>query len=225
MVTVNRSRNRGFTLIEIVLVLAIGGVLLVGAASLVFGLFQLRIAAEQAPQYDEHVSNVRRFLEFAFAEAEPIQNLGEEGGQPPETAVAWRNLPGTSDLNEEVLAFRLPGEIPIFMDDEIYLPSADCYLRFVEGEGLSLYWQTDVMAAEDADDLRRTLLSPAVEKLEYLWYDAEDEKWEVSEEAEERDNGEMTPPDFIRLTFAGDPDTPPTALLLLPPSDPEVLRL
>ncbi|MEO0795333.1 MAG: prepilin-type N-terminal cleavage/methylation domain-containing protein [Verrucomicrobiota bacterium] len=230
----SRRLRRGFTLIEVILVVALGGVLLLSAASLVFGMFQLKVAVDSAPQQDEHIANLRRFLEYAFTQAKPINNTGEQGidggaangdddtAEPP---VAWKNLPGTSDLNEMTLAFRLPGDVPLFVDDAQYLPAVDCYLVFEEGEGLYLHWQSDAMADEDTDDLRTTLLSPLVTKVEYYWYDAEDEDWEISEESEENDEGEETVPDFIRLTFVGDRDNPPTALLLLPPSDPEIPRL
>jgi len=220
------SGQRGFTLLEVTLVLAVSGVLLMGAASLVFGLSQLRIAAEQAPQEDEHTANLVRFLEYAFSRAEPLQNPGEEGGDVPDDPVVWRDLPGSSDLNEQTLAFRLPGSIPLFVDDQLYLPAVDCYLRLVEGEGLFLYWQSNEMAEEDAEDLRRSLLSPLVTKLEYLWYDQEDDVWDVSDEAEENDEGQVVLPQFIRVTFRSeDPEDAKTALLLLPPEDTETPRL
>ncbi|GHB97764.1 hypothetical protein GCM10007047_12050 [Cerasicoccus arenae] len=206
------------------LVVGLSGLILTAAASLTFGLMQLKTAAEAAPQESEHIANIRRFLEFAFSEAEAIQNVGETGSAP-ETPVAWCNLPGSSDLNEFALAFRLPGDIPLFMDDQLYLPAVDCYLRFLPDEGLYLFWQTDAMADEDIDDLRRTRLSPLVDKIEYLWYDPEDERWDISEEMEENDEGANVTPDFIRLTFQGDKDNPPTALLLLPPSDDATPRL
>lgn len=222
----SKRMRRGFSLLEMVLVVGLSAFVLTAAASLIFGMLSLKTASENAPQQSEHIANIRRFLEFAFSEAKPIQNLGEEGGQAPEDPVVWRNLPGTSDLNEQVLAFRLPGDIPLFMDDELYMPEVDCYLRFVDDEGLYLYWQTDLMADEDADDLRRTLLSPLVQKVEYLWYDEQNEDWEVSDEAEESDDGGFETPTFIRLSFEGeDPDNLPTALLLLPPSDEAVPRL
>lgn len=223
---VSRPRSaRGFTLIEMVLVIGLSGFLLMGAVSLIFGLMVLKTSAEAAPQESEHIANVRRFLEYVFAEAEPIQNLGDEGGEPPEEPVAWRNMPGNSNLNEFLLAFRLPGKIPLFADDELYAPEVDCYLRLIDDEGLFLYWQSDDMADENIDDFRRSRLSPLVTKLEYLWYDAEDERWDVSEEMEENDEGGNDVPQFIRLTFGQDEDTATTALLLLPPGEEGVPRL
>jgi len=218
------ANRRGFTLLEMTLVLAVGGILLLGAGSLVFGLAQLRLAAETAPQEDEHIANLTRFLESVFGMAEPMQNRGEGSGAA-EAPVAWRPVPGSSDLNEQALAFRLPGRIPIFVDDELYLPAVDCYLRFLDGEGLFLFWQTDEMAAEDAEDLRQSLLSPLVTGLEYLWYDQEDEVWDISDEAEENDEGQVVLPDFIRLTFRSDEAEPRTALLLLPPGESNIPRL
>ncbi|WP_309397411.1 prepilin-type N-terminal cleavage/methylation domain-containing protein [Cerasicoccus maritimus] len=221
-----RSRMAGFTLIEVLLVVGLSSLLLTAAVSLVFGLMSLKTSAEGAPQRDEHIANVRRFMEYAFAEAQPIENLGDEGGEAPEDAVSWRQLPGLSGLNEMALAFRLPGKIPLLSDNELYAPEVDCYLRFVEDEGLYLYWQSDAMASEDTDDLRRSLVSPLVTKLEYLWYDENDERWDVSEEMEDNDEGENTAPQFIRLSFGQDKKNKAvTALLLLPPSGEETPRL
>lgn len=223
---VMKTSSRGFTLLESVLVVALAGLILTGAASLIFSMMQLKVAADEAPQEAEHIANVRRFLEFVFTEAKPIENLGEEGGEP-DGPVSWRSVPGSSDLNDMALAFRLPGDIPLFVDDEIYMPAVDCYLRLMDGEGLYLYWQTDMMADEDVNDLRRSLITPLVTKMEYLWYDVNDETWDTAEDAEENDEGGYDVPDFIRLTFRGDdPDKLSTALLLLPPAgDEETPRL
>ncbi|MGE9296447.1 MAG: PulJ/GspJ family protein [Puniceicoccales bacterium] len=220
-----RHSRHGFTLVEVTLVLAVGGVLLVGVASLVFGLMQLKIAADTAPQEDEHRANLVRFMEYIFAQAEPVKNAGDEG-EAASSPVEWREVPGSSDLNAKALAFRLPGNIPVFVDDEIYMPAVDCYLRLIDDEGLFLFWQTDEMADENIEDFRRTLISPIVTQLEYLWYDEEDEVWDSSDEAEENDEGEFVIPQFIRLTFrGGDEDNPRTAMLLLPPDDPAIPRL
>ncbi|WP_309385470.1 prepilin-type N-terminal cleavage/methylation domain-containing protein [Cerasicoccus frondis] len=217
--------QRGFTLLELILVVGLSGLLLTAAASLVFGLMTLKTSAEAGPQEAEHIANVRRFMEYIFAEAEPIQNLGDEGGTAPEEAVSWRNLPGSSGLNDKVLAFRLPGKIPLFSDSELYAPEVDCYLKLVEDEGLYIYWQSDAMANENTDDVRRSQVSPLVSKLEYLWYDDNDETWEISEELEENDEGGDDAPQFIRLTFGEERDDAKTALLLLPPSDEGTPRL
>lgn len=210
-------RTRGFTLIEVVLSIGLGGMLLIAAASFLFGIFRLKVNLEERPAFEEHIEGVERFLDFAFANA--IADEDEEDAQP----VAFAEIPGVTLGQDEVLSFRLSGELPLFVEPETYLPEVDCYLVFNRQDGLYLLWQSDEMAAEDSDDLRRTPLSPYVTSLLYAYYDAEDDEWEVSEEPEDADQGGLKMPDMIKVIFTHPADEHEQIIeILLPTYDADV---
>lgn len=235
--------RKGFTLIEVLMAVLLGGLILTAAASFVFGIFHLTIVAEKEPMFEEHVDATSRFLEFAFSSALPAEentnrntsaNEGGEGSdqrQQPDTpnpndssskgsAVAWKRIPGESGLNPEALSFRLSGDLPIFVHEEqAFLPDVECWLVFNEDEGLVLRWRTDEMAEESDDETLTAVISPFVDSLTYWYYDQEDDRWEDSDEAEEADEGGKRMPDFIVLTYKHPDEREAKRQLLLPASD------
>ncbi|MEM9226486.1 MAG: prepilin-type N-terminal cleavage/methylation domain-containing protein [Verrucomicrobiota bacterium] len=215
------SRRRGFTLIEILMAIFLGGLILLAASSYLFALFNIKLKLEERPAYEEHVKGVIRFLDYAFIAAEPPE--GESGEDRQGGTVTFAKYPGADLATDESLSFRLSGELPLFVDPEEYLSTLTCYLVFNDDDGLSLIWQSDSMAEEDDDDLRRTQLSPYVTSLIYAYYDAEDESWEESEEPEQSDNGGLELPDMIKLVFTH-PETEAelTFTLILPPEENDV---
>ena len=209
--------HTGFTLIEVVMSIALGGLLLTAAASFLFGIFHLKVNLEERPAFEEHIEGVERFLAFAFDNA-----LTEDDDEAAE-AVSFAEVPGALLNQDEVLSFRLSGELPLFVEPETYLPEVACFLVFNADDGLYLLWQTDAMAAEDDDDLRRTPISPYVTSLVYAYYDAEDDEWDESTEPEDADGGGLKLPDMIKVIFTHPEDErQETIEILLPAADADV---
>lgn len=75
-----RRSNHGFTLIETLLVLVVGGMLLATATSFLFSTVSLRRQIEEAPQLGQHAASVARLLEGLIASAEPQQGAAASGG-------------------------------------------------------------------------------------------------------------------------------------------------
>ena len=229
------NHKRGFTLVEILMAVAIGGLILVSASGFLFGVFNLSLVAEREPLFEEHVDSTSRFLEYAFATALPARENSSRNSENEEETpsrgnndtnqsaptVSWQRIPGESGLNPEGLSFRLPGDIPIFVAENTYLPEVTCYLVFKDGEGLLLRWRTDEMAAEDDDDVLTSLISPYVTEVTYYYYDREDDTWEESDEAEQSDEGQTMMPDFIGLAFEHPDGREAKRQILLPATDGE----
>ena len=195
----------------------LGGLLLTAAASFIFGIFQLKVNLEERPAFEEHIEGVERFLAFAF------ENAFADGDDESESAVTFAEVPGAGIGQDEVLSFRLPGELPLFVEPETYLPEVTCYLVFDAKDGLYLLWQTEAMASEDTDDLRRTPLSPYAMSLVYAYYDADDDDWEESTEPETADEGGLKQPDMIKVIFTHPEDEhTETIVILLPPTEADV---
>ncbi len=213
-----RLPRTGFTLIEVLMALFLGGLLLTAASSYLFGIFNLKINLEERPAFEEHIEGVERFLAFAFENA-VVEDDDDEAAEP----VAFAEIPGTILGQDEVLSFRLSGEIPLFVEPETYLPEVTCYLVFNQQDGLYLLWQTDEMATEDEDDLRHTPISPYVTGVVYAYYDAEDDEWEESTEPEDAAEGGLKLPDMLKVIFTHPEDEyEETIEILLPPKEADV---
>ena len=188
----------GFTLLEVLLAMVLGGLIITAAAGFLFGVFNLTLVAEKKPLFAEHANNVSRFLEFSFASALPVDSDDSEGDGE---TISWQRVPGVSGLNPQGLSMRLRGDLPVFQGEESPLPELNCYLVVDGANGLSLVWQSDDMANDNIDAAYRSELSPYVSDLNYLYYDALNDNWESSGDAEKLDDGTLAIPDFIQLTF------------------------
>lgn len=215
--TIQRHHVRaGFSILEVLMAIFLGGLLLTAASAFLFGLFNLKVTLEERPAFEEHAEGVVRFLEYAFANAEAPEEEDAE-------ALTFAKIPGSNFNDDEVLSFRLTGELPLFIDPEHYLPELSCYLTWNDEDGLFLLWQSDEMAAEDADDLKQTPLSPYVTQVVYAYYDVDDDLWEEFEEPEEADQGGLKMPDMIKITFTHPEDEREEVFdLLLPAQDADV---
>lgn len=219
----------------------LGGLILTAAASFVFGVFNITLMAEKEPMFEEHVDSTSRFIEYTFNAAIPSEDSDnssdtqsgqsnsrrrttteDEGssGSSQNGAVSWQRIPGETGLNPEALSFRLPGDLPILVDEEqAFLPEVQCWLVFKEDEGLLLRWRTDEMADEDDDATFTSVISPYVTSMTYWYYDSEDDKWEDSDEVEEADEGGKRMPEFIALTYEHPDGREAKRQLILPASD------
>ncbi len=195
--------HSGFTLVEVLMSLVLGGMIITVAAGFMFGIFHLTLSAEKKPLFAEHVGNSSRFLEFALATALPPQSSEntEEGGEAEALSVEWKRVPGAAGLNPMALSFRSNGELPIFQGEMYPIPSLQVYLVADEDDGLSLLWQSDAMANENQDRLMQSKVSPYVGSLTYLYYDAEAKRWNASDEPEKNMQGQLVLPDFIELDY------------------------
>lgn len=202
-----------FTLLEVLMALFLGGMLLTAAAAFLFGLFNLTVETEEAPVGKTHADAVADFLAYAFSTALPPS---QDDAAANQSAVAWQPLPGSIQLNEQALALRLPGDLPLFFDDSLFLPELNCFLVFDRDDGLVFLWQTDAMATEDTGDFRRTIVSPLAVSMEYLYYDVDSNQWDSVTEPEQDDGGGFRLPDFLRLEFELGRQEAVTRYVLLP---------
>ncbi len=241
-----RRLRSAFTLVEILLAIALSTLVLLAAAVFVFSAFNLLTQTENDPGLEHHKLGVVGYLEFAFSQAPaPPSNttaggnttgpgfaggtggLGgnsTSGGNSSSTTgpalsfgnsltgsisagnqtnrVGWGFPPGVISIDNPYLTFRVDDDDPLLVWDGGPRPPATAWLYFKEGEGLSLIWQTDQQKLIDPNALQRTMLSPLVTKLEFVYYDATSTQW-TSSDTPQKDptTGAQLLPNFIRLTF------------------------
>jgi len=209
------SKNNGFTMIEVLLALAIASLVLLAGTSLLIALSRAwveRPAARQA--FDAHVNGVARFLTSTLSKAVPSALASDE--------LAIRmEIPVGDPYDEERITFSLQEAPPILHWPREATAGVTCHLNFEEGVGLSLLWFSNLQemkksdegktVLDEEDDLMKTFLSPIVTRMTYCYYgeqddppDYEDKEWFEEDELRE-DNSinsdKLLLPAFIKLYF------------------------
>ena len=207
---------RGFSLIEVLLALAIGGILLMTASSLLVTISQAwanRPATRDA--FDAHVNGVAHFLTAVLEEA------SHEGSDVKSTEVIKLSLPvGFSESDDPLIKFYLREAPPFFYWPHGFACRVHSYLLFEEDEGLYFLWYSDLQEMEkgedgtpqlvDEDEIFRSLISPYFKEVYYCYFGEEedsetadqDKHWYIESELEENINtGKFRLPEFIKIVF------------------------
>ncbi len=196
--------RRGFTLIEILVALSLGGIILTAASFHLVSLGKIWTHDWSQRHYMHHKESLTTLMIRVFKEADSgFSSLGTKGNI---AGLRWENPPGESTLDDPFLRFYLKQPPPVLISNPPLASSVVCYLVFDEDEGLSLLWYPLIQTrdgeeeVQDVDDLYRTTLSRFVSRVEYCYYDAEKEQWETEEEPLE-ENDKFMMPDFLKFTF------------------------
>lgn len=205
--------SKGFTLMEVLLAILLGGMLLTAVSSFLVSLINLSMAMEEEPLFDQHAGHVVHFLRQAMLASSAY---GEEGASGQTGGVRWQVLPSGAGLNEEALQFRVSGEYPLFLMESPFVPEVTCWLVFIPDEGLYLDWRTDAQAYENEESASRTLLSAYVGEMSFLYYETERDRWEEKEEPMQAPEGGLLIPDYLKLSFRHPDGRERTDFLLIP---------
>ena len=212
-------RRKGFSLVEVLLALAIGGLVLTAATALLVTISQAwanRPATRDA--FDAHVNGVANFLTAMLEEA----TLPEVLNAPPKVITLDR-APGFSEMDDPLVRFYLREAPPLFFWPEpgSVASRLHIFLQVDKQDGLRLLWYSDlqeleknekgVREPEDDDELFCTVISPFCTEVFYCYYGDEDDtdddlkRWEIVDELEEDINsGEFRLPAFAKFVFKWD---------------------
>lgn len=215
------------SLLEVILAIAVAGFVLAAAVSLLVSISTIWTDRAERHFFVDHVDGVTEFLNATFASAgvgivssdrereAKNDNKGKGSGEEErghgalirsaDTLVDWARPPGFAQYQEPLLHFKLTDVPPILVGVEnAPLRGIDAFLYFRADEGMSLLWHSLLQAqAEDINDLRRTLLSPLVTTIQYIYWDDTFEKWELADQPRQGDSGDhYILPRCIKLTFA-----------------------
>lgn len=108
-----------------------------------------------------------------------------------ETPIAWGRPPNYPNYAEPMLSFAYQNPPPLLSAGDAAPSSIQAYLYFDESEGLSLLWYSTLQEEiENPEDLYHTAISPLVSDLQYQYWDADFERWEIKDEPEKDESGD-----------------------------------
>ncbi len=211
------SRKRsGFTLVEVLLALALSSLILVSATSLLVTLSRVwvdRPATREA--FDAHVNGVARFLTATLDKVAPNPHSAKD------PIVRLDHPIGSDDDSGEppLITFCLKEAPPVLYWPREATAGVTCHFSFIKGEGLSILWFSNLqemepgedgkLALKEKEDLFKTLLSPLVTRVTYCYYGEEDDppeaekEWVLKEDELEENlaTGKYRLPRFVKLFF------------------------
>lgn len=199
----NRLRSRfrrahdAFTLLEILLALALVGLLLVSMNTFVFSMGELWGRRIDIRLFDQHVRAVTRFLEHELrASALP------PAARANSTPIALQEVQPQNGMMEKMLTFELPAGSRLFTWPENPLPEVVCSFQARPNEGLMVLWHSRVEKNFETDPPRETVVTPLVSGLKYDYYDADLNRWSTETTLKMDPQGQPLTPQRLRLTFA-----------------------
>jgi hypothetical protein len=196
-----------FTLLELLLSLALVGMLLVAMNQFIFSMGELWGRGTDVRLFDRHVRAVTRFIErtlnsTALPSARGIQPLSVQEIRTPDG--------GTEDL----LTFELPKGSHVLVWGDVPLPDVVCSLGLRPGQGLMLYWHSRFETHFADEPPRATVLSPLVTAISYDYYNAGFDSWQSYPLLQRDSSGHWQLPTRLRLHFTYDRMTRETIITL-----------
>jgi prepilin-type N-terminal cleavage/methylation domain-containing protein len=203
----------GFTLVEILVAMALLGAVLLALNTFVFSMGEIWGRGTEQRLFDQHVRAVTRHVESLFRRAAlagpPADNTAPIGPQEIRTATN-----GTVTL----LTFELPAGDRTLPWPEEPLPDVVCSLDAREGAGLVLYWHSRLETKFDDDPPRATVLTPFGTAITYDYYDPDARSWHRYPALQKDAQGKWLSPDRIVLRFNHGKLTAESTLVLPRPS-------
>lgn len=195
------DRSAGFTLLEVLLALFLAASIMTSVLLLTAGLSDIWRGTTPVRNLEVHSRQVVDFLKRGFARALPVQTDG----------TAYVFLDYTSgELNQTgppLLSWEVQASDGIVTWGVQPLPYVLYQLEVIEDVGLALYWQSRLEVDFEEIPPRQTLISPFVTRMEYHYYDAEDEVWELEDKLRYNTERLYDIPNRIKLFFESDDDT------------------
>lgn len=197
----HRCRARGFTLLEILLSLALVSLMLVALNTFVFSMGELWGRNADVRLFDQHVRAVTRFLQHELRAA-VLPPAAVARSNP----IALEEVQPQGGATDKLLTFELPAgsRILVWPDPKRPLPEVVCSLQAREREGLILLWHSRLEKNFDSDPPRETVVTPLVTALSYDYFDADANRWTTETMLKPDPNGGTNPllPQRLRLKFA-----------------------
>ena len=188
---------QGFTLLEILLALALVALLLVALNTFVFSMAELWGKRADVRLFDQHVRAVTRFLEHELRAASL-----PPAARPNSKPIALQEVQPQNGMMEKMVTFELPAGSRLFSWPERPLPEVVCSFQARQNEGLVVLWHSRLEKNFDTDPPRETVVTPLVTGMSYDYYDPDTTRWTNETTVKSDPQGQPMTPQRIRLKFA-----------------------
>ena len=189
-------RRRGFTLIEIVLSLALVGLVLVGLNTFIFSMSELWGKNTDVRLFDQHVRAVTRFLQ-----KEMVKATLPPAAAPSSTPVGVQPVTPSGGSQENLITYMELSGNRILSWPEEALPEVYCSLQVRRDKGMIMLWHSDLENHFNDEPPRETLVSPFVTALAYDYFDTDFNKWTTETVLRTDSSGNPVAPQRLKVTF------------------------
>jgi hypothetical protein len=188
--------NRAFTLLEILLALALTALVLVSLNTFVFSMGELWGRNADVRLFDRHVRAVTRFLdgELRTAALPPSASAGA-------TPIAPQEIKPLNGGTDDLLTYELPAGSRLLVWPDRPLPEVVCSLQARDREGLILLWHSRLETKFNDDPPRETIITPLCTALAYDYYDTDFKTWKTETAIRKDVSGQLVMPQRLRLKF------------------------
>lgn len=188
----NLKRTRaGLTFLELLLAVAISGLILTAASQLMFSFAHFWQQSELEPRFSHHVDGVVSFLQYCLDESDTLSGNAV-------SRFGWDRPP---EEKRPAIHFRLADSHPFFVTEIRPSPPVDAWLEFDADRGLSLLWHIPAKSTEGTIELHRTPVSTWVEDVEIGYFDKSRNLWEYESYASEEKDAKRLAPQALRIMF------------------------
>ena len=188
--------RHGFTLLEILLALALVALLLVAMNTFIYSMAELWGQRTDVRLFDQHVRAVTRFLDNELR-ASALPPAARAGSTP----IALQEIRPQNGLMEKMLTFELPAGSRLFNWPERALPEVICSFQARPNDGLVLLWHSRLEKNFESDPPRETVVTPLVSGLAYDYYDTDSKRWSTESTLKMDPQGQPLTPQRLRLKF------------------------
>jgi hypothetical protein len=203
-----------FTLLEILLSIALVGLVFVGLNTFIFSMGELWGRRSESRLLELHVRAVTRFLDQQLRTASLPPEA--QSGTPPVAPQEIRPLNGASD---NLLTFELPNGCRLFNWPGPPLPDVVCSLQVRAGEGLFMLWHSKLEKHFTDDPPREVLVTPFVTSMDYDYYEADSKRWQTESTLRQSTSSQPVVPQRLRLHFTYGKLTRETIITLSVPAE------
>ncbi len=188
------ARRRAFTLLELLVAVALMGMLLLALNFFVFSMAEIWGHGAERRLFDQHVRAVTR----------EVQRLARTASLPPGAAdppVFTREIRLDDGRRVTPVTFELPTGSPRLPWENAALPDVVCSLVLQEGKGLVLYWQSRLERDFDEAAPRPFVLSAFGSGMTFDYLESNRTTWRTYDQLQRGSDGKWRLPERIRLTF------------------------
>jgi prepilin-type N-terminal cleavage/methylation domain-containing protein len=190
------NRKNGFTLLEILLALALVGLLFLALNTFIFSMGELWGRNSDQRLFDQHVNAVTRFLGNTFETA-----TFPPSARANATPVTPVQITPQSGVPDNLITFDLPAGSRILNWLDHPLPEVVCSLQARPNDGLYLLWHSRLEVNFATDPPRETQLTPFVTALAYDYFDPSAKTWTTVQTLNMDANNQPLMPQRLRLHF------------------------